>query len=355
MGEAMAVRSVKKVNRQKNKGQSSPAEVSMTPSHSGKPDTGLPFWKLLAIIGVILAFIYGPSLFKGGVAGIQPEAKYFLVKKVAQFTGDQTQGKPFFANDIVAVNSQQLAITDNLNGQVLIYDFKGKLIRKWGKNGSGPREFREPSGITTDGKGHLYVLDTMNSEIKTFDPAGSLIHSLKLNNNAYFSTPRRIGWGGNTILVVNTADARLARLSPAGELASPWGEKGAGKGGLWGASKPIWDGKDHFYMGDLNMKDSLVRVYDGSGKVIQEIKTGVPSDALALDSKGRLFVGSYGEPAKVFDPNGNWLGYLADEAESTVLLNQITGIDVLSNGFILTCGGNVITIYKLIDEKEKQS
>jgi sugar lactone lactonase YvrE len=106
-------------------------------------------------------------------------------------------------------------------------------------------------------------------------------------------------------------------------------------------------------MGDLNLKDSRVVVYDGSGAVVREIKTGVPSDGLALDSQGRLYVASYGDNAKVFDANGSWLGCLSDEAQANVPLNLIAGIDILSDGTILTCGGNTVTIYRLADEKEK--
>ena len=337
----------------KGKSSVSLAAEQIPSVNSGKSSDGVPYVKLLAFIVVVLAFLYGPALFKKQTAVFQAPSKFFMVKKVAQFSGNDIQSGPFFANDIVAVNQHQLAITDNLGAQVILCDFKGKLIHKWGKNGSGAKEFNEPSGITTDHKGHLFVLDTLNGAIKTFDLEGKPEGSMSLTSFGYFSTPRRLGWDGKNYLITNAADARLARLSPKGELLGTWGEKGMGKGGLWGASKAIFDGKSRYYIGDSNLKDSRVRVYDGSGTVVQEIKTGVPSDGLALDSKGRLFVVSYGDTAKVFDPNGNWLGCLADEDQPNVPLNLLTGIDILSDGTILTCGANTITIYRLDDEKEK--
>ncbi len=347
---------VRRIDKKEKLRQKAGVKVSL-PVESARPAEAAggsgTTWKILAVIAVVLAFLYGPSLFQKN-AVFQPPSKFFLVREVAQFTGDDIQGSPFFANDIVAVGPHEFALTDNLGAQVLLCDFKGKLIRKWGKNGSGAKEFREPSGIATDGKGRLFVLDTINGALKFFDLDGTSRGSINLSQYGAFSTPRRLGWGGNNILVTNAADARLYRLSLKGQLLAPWGEKGAGKGGLWGASKALVDSKGRYYMGESNAKDSRVRVYDPTGTVVQEIKTGVSADSLGLDSLGRLFVVSYGDNAKVFDQGGNWLGCLADEARPTAPLNQIAGIDILPDGLILTCGGNVITLYQLIDEKGKR-
>lgn len=346
------------VRRAAKKGKKNKIEVPVVQKSSAAPGPaagsgGFSPAKLLLVIAAVLAFLYGPGLFKKR-AVFQPPAKYFLVKQVAQFSGDDLQGAPFFANDIAAVGPDELAITDNLGAQVLLCDFKGKLIRKWGKNGGGPKEFREPSGVATDGKGRLFVLDTVNGAIKLFNLSGKAFGVISLDHDASFSTPRRLSFGGDNLLVTNANDARLIRVSPKGKVLSVWGEKGAGQGGIWGASKAILDKKGRYYTGDMNGKDSRVRVFDATGNVVQEIKTGVPPDSLGLDSQGRLFAASYGDNARVFDANGVWLGFLADDARPLETLNQIAGIDILPNGLILTCGGNVITIYKLIEDQGKQ-
>jgi hypothetical protein len=142
-------------------------------------------------------------------------------------------------------------------------------------------------------------------------------------------------------------------LTLSGKLLDFWGEKLEAKGGLWGASKAIPDGKGHYYLGHSQQKDSLVRIFDGSGNVVQQIKTGVSADSLALDSQGRLFVVSYGDYAKVYDPKGSWLGYLVDEAQPAAILNLIGGICILPDGMILTCGGNIVTLYRMGEEKQK--
>src|SRR5579863_5279927 len=111
MGGVMAGRAVKKgKTRLKNKGKDPLAVVSIAPSGSGKPSEGVPFSKILVVIALILAFLYGPSFFKLFKNGVQPTPKYFLVKKVAEFSGNDIQGKPFFVNDIAAVSPHELAV-----------------------------------------------------------------------------------------------------------------------------------------------------------------------------------------------------------------------------------------------------
>lgn len=356
----MARRSAKKVKiSPKKKGVIPTGQDMPANNQKGQGSEGVPYVKLLFFIAAILAFLYGPSLFKKK-DGSTPEAnlphapeKSFLVKKVLHVTGDDLQKGTIFANDVVAVGPNEFAITDNLCSQVLIVDLNGKLVRRFGKNGIKPKDFSEPSGVATDHNGHLFVLDTMNRAIKTFDMKGNLQGSMDFTKGGYFVTPRRLAWGGNCFLLINTPDPRLSRLSLKGEFLGSWGDKMEGRGGLWGASKPYWDGKNRYYISDMNQEKSRLLVFDGTGNVVQTIKTGVPSDALAVDSKGRIFAGCYGMPAKVFDAKGDWLGYLVDEAQPGELLNQIAGFATFSNDLIVAVGGNEVTIYKVVEEKEK--
>ncbi len=306
-------------------------------------------WFIIVLL-LILGFLYGPEIFKTGmkIKSLEPKPKYFLLKKIIQFTGTKTQGKPMFANDIVIVGPDSLAITDNLGNQVLVYDFEGNLIRNWGKGGGGPLEFKEPSGIATDRNGHVFILDTWNSAIKTFNLDGKLLKSLNLTKYGYFFGPRRIGWGGDAFLVSNAANNSLSRLAPSGELLSAWNDKKT----MAGVSAAINDGKGLYYVGANEGTKSRVQVFDVSGKILRTILTEVEDSDLALDSKGKLFVACYGDPSKVFDPSGNPLGFLVDEDQMEKPLNQIMGIDIAPDDRVVTCGGDTVTIYRMVGAKE---
>ncbi len=318
------------------------AAVPATPSLAGRPG-GISFWKFFVLVLIILGVLYGPGFFKNG---FQTTPTYFKLKKVTDFKLNPHPEKTFFATDVAVIGPNELAITDQPGGQVLIYDFKGKLIHAWGKVGKGPKEFNEPSGVTSDHKGHFFVMDTWNGAVKEFDIKGNLIKVLDLAHFGNFYGPRQVKWDGDALLIPNPANLSLGRLSLEDELLNVWHDDQVGK-----VSSAIGDGKGHYYLGDSNLKKSRVQVLDGSGKLVQSIKTGIPATCMALDSKGRLFVGSYGDVAKVFDKNGNLLGCLVDEAQPTATLGQWMGVDIAPDDLIVTGGANYVTIYKVSEDK----
>jgi len=55
----------------------------------------------------------------------------------------------------------------------------GKIIKTWGKKGSGPGEFNEPHGIALDSTGRVFVADRVNSRIQIFDPDGNFLAEWK--------------------------------------------------------------------------------------------------------------------------------------------------------------------------------
>ena len=66
-----------------------------------------------------------------------------------------------------------LVIGENLNDQplkfqIVLRDKKGKYLLSVGSQGSGPGEFWMPSGLFIDHHDRLYVCDTYNNRIQTF-------------------------------------------------------------------------------------------------------------------------------------------------------------------------------------------
>lgn len=56
------------------------------------------------------------------------------------------------------------------------YDPNGKILRQWGSNGDGDKEFMGPAGIAVDrANGYVYVSDTGNECIKKFDLDGNFL------------------------------------------------------------------------------------------------------------------------------------------------------------------------------------
>ncbi len=64
--------------------------------------------------------------------------------------------------------------TDSEQNKVVAYTTAGVYLGQWGTAGSKPGQFNNPSGITHDAAGRLYVADGGNDRVQVFDPATTL-------------------------------------------------------------------------------------------------------------------------------------------------------------------------------------
>ncbi len=65
-----------------------------------------------------------------------------------------------------------LYVVDNRNHRLLIHDLrKGTVVRTVGKMGMEEGEFRWPFSLTLDGDGVIYLVDVINTTVRTIDPA----------------------------------------------------------------------------------------------------------------------------------------------------------------------------------------
>ena len=86
-------------------------------------------------------------------------------------------------SDLVVAKNGDIFVVDghdpDSNGRVVKFSKDGKVIKAWGKHGSGPGEFSAPHSIAMDSRGRLYVADRSNSRIQIFDQNGKFIAEWK--------------------------------------------------------------------------------------------------------------------------------------------------------------------------------
>ena len=65
----------------------------------------------------------------------------------------------------------------NANARVLKFDRTGKLLKSWGKKGTGIGEFDQPHALAMDSRGRLFVGDRSNNRIQIFDQDGRFLEN----------------------------------------------------------------------------------------------------------------------------------------------------------------------------------
>jgi DNA-binding beta-propeller fold protein YncE len=66
-------------------------------------------------------------------------------------------------------------VTDTLNDRVESFDADGNFISTFGKNGDGPGSLERPKGIAIDSDGHIWVADEMQDRLQVFNSQGQLL------------------------------------------------------------------------------------------------------------------------------------------------------------------------------------
>jgi sugar lactone lactonase YvrE len=99
--------------------------------------------------------------------------------------------------------SEGHASTPGWTAQVFKFDNKGKLVKTWGKWGSGDGEFDQPHALAFDSKGLLYIGDRNNNRVQVFDQDGNFKEAMY-----QFSRPSGIYIDKNDNLYVADSESK---------------------------------------------------------------------------------------------------------------------------------------------------
>jgi DNA-binding beta-propeller fold protein YncE len=111
------------------------------------------------------------------VVKFSPEGKVLLTLGKAGVAGDPPDAFTD-PNDVVTAPNGDIYVSEshtsleanpNAVARISVFDKNGKLIRSFGKLGSGPGEFRTPHAMVFDSRGRLIVADRANHRIQIVD------------------------------------------------------------------------------------------------------------------------------------------------------------------------------------------
>jgi sugar lactone lactonase YvrE len=216
-----------------------------------------------------------------------------------------------------------LYVTDG-SQRVTVISPAGKVMRRWGKPGTAPGEFKFIGGdpttpanvngkITVGRNGMVYVSDSGNARVQVFSPQGRFIRqfgSLGSQKGQFLSPGDLVVDGSGNLYVADDQSQTLAKFSPTGKV-------------IWqigGSSSSDQDLLGHFHLATIDAHGRLVMVNDDQHRVLYIDPSGHKVDAFSpnyssltggnvceatVDAAGNTYLSGCGEsstePSLVYD------------------------------------------------------
>jgi tripartite motif-containing protein 71 len=222
--------------------------------------------------------------------------------------------------DALAVGPDGNLYVTDLSQRVSVISPGGKVLRLWGKPGTGPGGFKfianDPTApadvagrIAVGRTGMVYISDSGNDRVQVFTPQGRFIRqfgSYGSGKGQFFSPGNLVIDGSGNIYVADNQNQTLAKFSPAGKV-------------IWrigGSASSDQDLLGHQHLASIDAHGRLVTVNDDQGRVLYVDPSGHKVDAFSpsvppgghvcevtVDAAGNTYVSGCGPnpPARVYD------------------------------------------------------
>ena len=159
-------------------------------------------------------------------------------------------------------------------GQIWVTTLGGNVLERWGTKGRGIRQFEYPNGLALDNKDNLFVMDTNNQRVQILDKNGQLVGIKGKPPKDMNDQERLFGLGvGMTkdgkgrIYVVDSFHHAIRVFSYNGDELAELGERGTAEGQFRYPSTIAWAGNDTFVIADQgNDRVQVVKLSVPEGK-----------------------------------------------------------------------------------------
>ena len=190
--------------------------------------------------------------------------------------------------DALAVGPDGNLYVTDLSQRVTVISPGGKVLRRWGKPGTGPGEFKfianDPTAptdvagrIAVGRNGMVYVSDSGNDRVQVFTPQGRFIRQFGSYGSGkgqfFFPADLAVDGSGN-VYVADDQSQTLAKFSPAGKVIWQIGGSASSDPDLLG----------HQHLASIDAHGRLVTVNDDQGRVLYVDPSGHKVDAFSPDS-----------------------------------------------------------------------
>jgi sugar lactone lactonase YvrE len=87
----------------------------------------------------------------------------------------EEKGEFNFPTNLFVDTDGRLYVADTMNFRVQTFDQDGKVLSAFGTQGDTPGTFNRPKGVAVDSEGHIYIADTSFNNFQIFDGDGKLL------------------------------------------------------------------------------------------------------------------------------------------------------------------------------------
>jgi DNA-binding beta-propeller fold protein YncE len=262
-------------------------------------------------------------------------------------------------DDLAVGPDGNLYVTD-LSQRVTVISPGGKVVRRWGKPGTGPGEFKFIAGDPTDptdvsgriavGRtGMVYVSDSGNGRVQVFTPQGRFIRQFGSHGSGkgqFFLPGPLVIDGSGDVYVADDQSLTLAKFSPAGKVIWRIGGSASSDQDLLGHQRP-GSIDAHGRLVTVNDDQNRVLYVDPSGHKVDAFSPSVPPGGhvceVTVDAAGDTYVSGCGPnpPARVYDRShrlvAEWPG-----SKYSLLTSPIFGPD--GEVFALATDGSILRL-----------
>ena len=275
------------------------------------------------------------------------KAREFNVVGMVDFQGGVPQGPA----GIAVNNKGVIAVADNKGHCILIFDEKGKFVRKFGCHGNNDGQFVSPTDVTFLNDDEILVADQLNHRIQQFNvQTGNFVKCFgkKGTGDGEFKNPVSvcIRSEGHFVVVAEFVNSRVQVLTMDGEPVLKFGDSGSEK-----LDHPVCCvcHEDKFIVTDRD--NNCVKVFDGSGKFLYKFGEKGNADGqfiqpwgVCIDKYGNVLVcDGWNDRIQQFTLEGTFTG----KTSANVKLQWPWGVATMPDDRVLISDYNAKEVYIL--------
>ena len=244
----------------------------------------------------------------------------------------------------VAIDKRGQIIIAEYEGQsVTIYDY-GMWIRSFELRNPAPGQGQHPHGIAVDGAGNILVADSYNDRVQKISPDGQFIASVgsKGDQPLQFSIPIGVGiCPSEKVYICDSYNHRVQILNPDLTFSTSFGSKGSGDGQFNSPWDVAFDSRGNVYVADN--ENHRIQVFTEGGHFLRKFGKKGRRDgeltrpaSVAIDSDDVVYT-TDNHRISLFTSEGHFLRSFGTQGEGPGQFDEAIGIAVDKDGLVYVC------------------